>query len=164
MQKQKTTFMKKNMLIALFLLFSGTMAHAQKAGQTVFGEAGGPGLISFNYDTRFSARNDGWGMRVGLGGFYIDGDGFMLVPVTINQLLGSDGTNFFELGAGATFVPFSSERGIAPFGTTTGHLNFGYRYQPRKQGFVFRAVINPVFGRDFFWPVYGGISIGYKLQ
>lgn len=154
---------KKLFGTVLFVLLLSTV-HAQKAGQALYVEAGGPGLISFNYDTRFSPRNDGWGMRVGLGGFYVGGDGFMLVPVTFTQLLGNDGSNFFEYGAGATFVPFSSDRGNTPFGTTTGHLNFGYRYQPVKSGFVFRASINPVFGRDFFWPFYGGISIGYKLN
>jgi hypothetical protein len=28
----------------------------------------------------------------------------------------------------------------------------------------FRVAINPVFGKGFFWPYYGGVSFGYKFK
>jgi hypothetical protein len=58
---------------------------------------------------------------------------------------------------------FDNYNGGDAFSTTFGHLNFGYRLQPKEGGFFFRAAINPVFGKDFFFPYYGGIGFGYKF-
>jgi hypothetical protein len=158
---QKENLMKKILLIALsFGLVYCTNAQSAKA---VFVEAGGPGLASFNFDTRFTGKESGIGGRIGLGGFTIDGEGAVFLPVTLNYIMSKDSTNYFELGAGATFIPSTSAMEEGPFKNTSGHLNFGYRYQPSKGGFFFRATINPVFGKNFFWPYYGGISIGYKF-
>ncbi|HMP85798.1 MAG TPA: hypothetical protein PKE63_00885 [Lacibacter sp.] len=149
--------------MGLILLFIGSSSFAQKAATSAFVEAGGPGLASFNFDTRFAARQDGWGLRLGLGGFVVDNEGAMFVPVTLNHLLGKDGRNYFEVGGGVTIVPFSSATGNSPLAKTSGHLIFGYRYQPSNAGVLFRATINPVFGNGFFWPFYGGVSVGYKF-
>ncbi len=153
--------MKKILSLCFFLgLLEFSFAQSAKA---VFVEAGGPGLASFNFDTRFSGKEAGIGGRIGMGGFNIDGEGAIFIPLTLNYIIGKDSTNYFELGAGATFVPSSSATEDGPFKNTSGHLNFGYRYQPAKGGFFFRATINPVFGKNFFWPYYGGVSIGYKF-
>ncbi len=154
--------MKKILIVAFafLLIHFGLVAQSAKA---VFVEAGGPGLASFNFDTRFTGKEDGIGARIGVGGFYIDGEGAVFAPLTINYIIGKDKANYFEVGAGTTLVPSSSAVDDGPFKNTSGHLNFGYRYQPQKGGIFFRATINPIFGKNFFWPYYGGISLGYKF-
>ena len=155
--------MKKVFLCALLALFINT-AFSQSAKDIYF-EIGGPGLASFNYDTRFSGKEDGIGGRIGFGGFSIDGTGAVFIPVGLNYLIGKDGRNYFELGGGVTpVVAFDSYGDGGAFSTTFGHLNFGYRLQPKEGGFFFRAAINPVFGKGFFWPYYAGIGFGYKFR
>ena len=144
---------------------SAIVCHGQSA-KSVFFELGGPGLASFNFDTRFSKREDGFGGRIGFGGFSIksDGDnaGVIFIPIGLNYLLGRDNRNYFELGAGVTPV-FASDGGDGNFSSTFGHLNFGYRLQPQDGGFTFRAFITPVFASFGFIPYYGGVSFGYKF-
>ena len=152
----------KKFLIIPFTLLMMKAGNAQSA-KAFFVEAGGPGLASFNFDTRFSGKEGGLGGRIGVGGFNIDGEGAVFVPLTINYIVSKDNANYFEIGAGATLVPSSSAVEPGPFKNTSGHLNFGYRYQPVKGGLFFRATINPIFGQSFFWPYYGGLSIGYKF-
>ena len=127
-------------------------------------ELGGPGLASFNIDTRFTGRSDGIGGRIGVGGFSINDEGAIFVPVGINYLIGKETKHFFEVGAGFTYVNYSSDitdDGI--FETSFGHLSFGYRMQPRKNGFLFRAAIVPIFNKHGFLPYYAGVSFGYKF-
>jgi hypothetical protein len=155
--------MKKIAIIALVLISSVTMANSQ-AAKSVFFELGGPGLASINFDTRFSSREDGFGGKVGIGGFSIDGEGAVFIPVAVNYLFGKDGKNYFEVGGGVTPVIVSSDEQDADnFTSTFGHLNFGYRLQPQKGGFTFRAFISPVFGSWGFFPYWGGVSFGYKF-
>lgn len=157
--------MKKFAIIALVFISSITMANAQ-AAKSVYFELGGPGLASFNFDTRFSAKEGGLGGRIGVGGFKIGGSGALFVPVGLNYLFGKDGKNYFELGAGVTPVFASTEDTDDEdlnFSSTYGHLNFGYRLQPKDGGFTFRAFISPIFGSWGFFPYYGGVSFGYKF-
>jgi len=163
--------MKKIIIIVLVSLFFKDPLNAQGA-KSVYFELGGPGLASFNFDMRFGDKEDGLGGRVGIGGFSISSnDGFggrdrvgvVFIPVGINYLLGKDGKNYFELGAGVTPVIASSSFNDDNFSTTFGHIIFGYRLQPRDGGFTFRAFISPVFGSFGFIPYYGGVSFGYKF-
>lgn len=151
--------MKKIFLLLFVALCVGKIGSAQ--AKTVFFELGGPGLASVNFDSRFSKSESGLGGRVGLGGFSIDGDGVVFVPVGLNYILGKDNKNYFEMGAGVT--PVIGTGGAGDFSETFGHLLFGYRMQPANGGFTFRAFINPVFGSGFFMPYYGGVSFGYKF-
>ena len=161
--------MKK--IIFLLLLFF-TFYHsslAQHAAKAIYFELGGPGLAAINYDTRFSKKEDGLGGRIGFGGFSVDNTGAIFVPAGLNYLIGKDGKHYFELGAGVTFVNtfdnnddfFDDNDGT--FQNTFGHLNFGYRLQPKEGGFFFRAAINPVFGKGFFIPYLPGVAFGYKF-
>lgn len=163
----------KKLLLASGILFFAFITNAQTVktdvitppAKDVFFELGGPGFASFNYDMRFKGES-GLGFRAGFGGFNVDGDGVIFVPLGLNYLLGKDEKNYFELGAGPTILAGSDD---VTFGdddkksTVLGHLNFGYRYQPKKGGFTFRAAINPLFGNGFFLPYYGGVSFGYKF-
>ena len=128
--------MKKLFMIFVLALASYQMASAQSA-QSVYFELGGPGLASFNYDTRFTGREDGIGGRIGVGGFTVDGEGVVFIPVGINYLLGKDSRHYFEIGGGATPV-FGNSDDDGTFSELFGHLVFGYRLQPLEGGFTFR--------------------------
>jgi hypothetical protein len=158
--------MKKNSVLALALVVLSTGTWAQTGAKSVYAELGGPGIVSLNYDMRFTKKQGGLGMRVGGGGFYVDGDGLFLLPVGINYLFGNEGNkHFFELGATLTplIVSESFGGGDGLFSSTFGTLTLGYRMQPAKSGFTFRASLNPVIDRNTFWPLYGGVSFGYKF-
>lgn len=152
-------------LLVVFFIAMPAMVNAQGAAKSVYFELGGPGLASFNFDTRFGPREDGLGGRIGIGGFSIEGTGAVFIPVGLNYLLGKDKKNYFEIGAGVTPVivsgDFTDDDGN--FTSTFGHLNFGYRLQPQNGGFTFRAFMCPIFGGFGFVPYYGGLSFGYKF-
>jgi hypothetical protein len=156
--------MRKTLIIVFAgILFTGA-AQAQ-AAKSIYFEIGGPGLASFNFDTRFGNREDGFGGRIGVGGFSVEGSGVVFFPVGLNYILGKDQRNYFEIGGGVTPLvasgDFSDDDGT--FTTTFGHALFGYRMQPRDGGFTFRAFISPIFGSFGFIPYYGGVSFGYKF-
>ena len=154
--------------LSIILLSSSTIAQAPQ----LYAELGGPGIASLNFDSRFSKKESGIGGRVGFGGFAFDGASILFVPLGINYLIGKEGTkNFFELGAGATIVSASDNSGTGTdtenrFNSTFGHLTLGYRYQPVGNGVTFRVAINPLIGFESgtFWPLYGGVSVGYKFK
>ncbi len=153
--------MKKWIVLTIMAVCLSNLARSQAA---MFFELGGPGLASFNVDTRFTGRNDGIGGRIGVGGFSINDEGAIFVPVGLNYLIGKETKHFFEVGAGFTYVNYTSDindDGI--FETSFGHLSFGYRLQPRQNGFLFRAAIVPVFNSHGFLPYYAGVAFGYKF-
>ena len=160
-------------LFTFFLLaFLQPAGAGAQAAKSVYFELGGPGLASFNFDSRFGNKEDGFGGRVGIGGFALSSDngnggtdkvGVVFIPIGINYLLGKDGKNYFELGGGVTPVIASSSFDSENFSTTFGSIWFGYRLQPKDGGFTFRAFINPIFGGFGFIPYYGGVSFGYKF-
>jgi hypothetical protein len=155
----------RKQFIVFISAFVIAVASQGQAAKSIFFELGGPGIASFNFDTRFSNREDGIGGRIGVGGFSIDGEGVVFIPLGLNYVLGKDNKNYFEIGGGITPLiasnDFSDDDGN--FTTTFGHLLFGYRMQPANGGFTFRAFICPVFGSGFFVPYYGGVSFGYKF-
>ena len=144
----------KKVLFLFFVSLVLSKIGAAQAKSVIF-ELGGPGLASINFDSRFSKKEDGIGGRIGLGGFSVDGEGIVFVPVGLNYILGKDNKNYFEMGAGVT--PVIGTGNDNNFSETFGHLLFGYRMQPANGGFTFRAFINPVFGSGFFMPYYGGV-------
>jgi len=151
--------MKKFLLFA----FAATVFAQFSKAQSIYVELGGPGLASFNFDSRFSKTNGGFGGRAGIGGFSVDGSGVVFIPIGVNYLLGKDNRNYFEIGAGVTPVLGTGDLAGDNFTNTYGHLLFGYRMQPENGGFTFRAFVCPVFGSGFFIPYYGGVSFGYKF-
>ncbi len=154
--------MKK--LFFLFALATSVSQAGFTQAKSVYFELGGPGLASVNFDTRFSKTEGGFGGRLGVGGFSIADETAVFIPLGVNYLLGKDNKNYFEVGAGVTPVLTSiDDDNGSNFSTTFGHVLFGYRMQPANGGFTFRAFINPVFGKGFFVPYYGGLSFGYKF-
>ena len=158
--------MKNSCSAILFLLF----CHITTAqSPSVYFEAGGPGVISVNYDTRFQKTEGGFGGRIGVGGFSLsDGGsktGILLLPIGVNYLFGKDERNYFEIGGGVTpvFLTNKDWNGSGNFSGTVGHLHIGYRLQPKNSGFLFRAGLVPIFGKNGFVPYYAGLSFGYKF-
>src|ERR1035438_2645049 len=100
--------MKKmiSLLLVSFAILSA--AHAQDAAKAVYLEAGGPGLLSVNYDMRFTQTQNGAGFRVGIGAFSINSVSVLTIPLGVNYLIGHQ-TNFFEVGAGYTYMSISAK-------------------------------------------------------
>ncbi|CAN5804000.1 hypothetical protein BH10BAC2_BH10BAC2_41330 [soil metagenome] len=162
-------------ILSFLLLFSlvSLSAYAQdikdndsaKAAKSVFLEIGANGVtFSANFDTRFSKKQGGLGMRLGLGFFGGSGAGVLTVPVGLNYLAGK-APNFFEAGMGYTYAKLTSSD---EFFSGDGGLLFpsvGYRYQAIGKGIVARIVISPAInlGVDGGWLFFGGVSIGYKF-
>ncbi len=159
--------MKKIFIAISLLLLSTTFLKAQTAAKSVYVELAGPGIASINYDTRFSKTEGGLGGRIGAGYFASSGASLLTVPVGLNYLIGKDRKNYFEAGAGFTYLhAHGDDISIGDANSTSGsfgHLSFGYRLQPANGGFTFRAAIVPIFGKGFFIPYYFGISFGYKF-
>lgn len=154
--------MKKTVLSLFFVLSGYGIAYSQ-ASKAVFVELGGPGIItSANYDFRFSSKNDGWGGRIGIGGFSIYGVGLLTVPLGVNYLISNDGKNYFEMGAGYTHLS-GGVTGRTLFDSSLGTLSIGYRRMPEKSGVMFKAEITPLFRSNFLFPYFGGFGIGYKF-
>lgn len=167
--ENKKKFMRKFFLI-VFGCICLTAGKAQRAAKAVYAELGGPGLASANFDMRFAKKEDGFGWRVGIGGFSLgDGSGgnagILMVPVGLNYIIGKDQKNYFEVGAGFTYLNLTSNDNYSSdnFNTSFGNLTIGYRLAPVKGGFFFKAQITPVFGSGWFFPYYGGIGFGYKF-
>ena len=162
--------MKKISFIIMITLLLNAVSFGQNPAKIIYAELGGPGIASINYDMRIMKKQDGLGFRVGVGGFsYSDnfsGDHISLltVPVGLNYLLGKDGKNFFELGAGFTYLHTNDPTGSGnAFNGSFGILTLGYRLAPARGGFVFKAAITPIFGNGFFIPYYAGVGFGYKF-
>lgn len=165
---------RKTIAFSLIILTTGFTLYSQgnerpmktteNASQIYF-ELGGAGIIySFNYDGRFGKHENGIGMRVGIGGAAVSGDGYFAAPVQINYLIGTKG-KYFEVGGGVTYAP-----GLDLFDSgseTYGTLTFGFRKQPLgKKGFAFRVAFAPIigFGEDgpSFLP-FAGVSWGFRF-
>lgn len=150
----------------LFFLFSVlfVLRTSAQSAKSVYAELGGPGIASFNFDARFNKKEDGLGGRIGIGGFSVDHSGIVVFPIGLNYLMSKDQKNYFELGAGYTpIIGTGNLNGDGTFSSSFGSLWFGYRLQPLKGGFSFRAGMCPVFGNGFFVPYYFGLSFGYKF-
>ncbi|SFT53756.1 hypothetical protein SAMN04489724_1210 [Algoriphagus locisalis] len=187
----------KRLIFGLLFMVSIQFVQAQEteaklATQSIYMELGGPGLpYSFNYDFRFDkTRMDSWGMRVGFGGYAVDGDSFFSLPVMVNKLYGK-GNHFFEMGFGATFLAFKTSyynyqscyydgngnyvcNTYSDSGTSfildidsspsiMGVMNFGYRRMPTDGGFMWKVNLNPIFNNNGFWPLFAGIGLGYAF-
>jgi len=163
----------KKIIVLLLLCASfnfGNVTYAQTAAKAAYAEIGGPGLASVNFDTRFTKQEDGLGGRIGIGGFSIsdggaDHVGIVTIPIGLNYLIGKDRKNYFEIGAGFTYVSGKGTAGSGSenFNSSFGNLTLGYRLAPERGGFFFKAEITPVFGKGFFIPYFAGIGFGYKF-
>jgi hypothetical protein len=135
----------------------------QPSARSMYGEIGGPGILSLNYDQRFKGQK-GLGFRVGAGGIGFLTSGVFAIPVGLNYLSGSKG-HYLELGAGASAITVTDGEDFFENSSSGffGYLNFGYRYQPEKNGFTGRVFVSPLITGAGVFPFYGGISFGFKF-
>lgn len=140
---------------------SGILSTFDGSKHSIFLEILGNGLIfSANYDVRIL---DVFGARAGIG--YIasaDGDTRIFsMPFTGNFLMGKNG-NYIEIGGGITFitgrVDFLSN---TEFFSKVGTLTFMYRRQPVNGGFMWKIGFSPLFIKDNFTILWGGVSLGH---
>jgi hypothetical protein len=136
---------------------------APSAAKAVYVEVGGPGLLSINYDMRLAKKKDGLGFRAGVGGWATKNSTLIFVPLGINYITSKNNRDFFEAGAGGTFVSNNQETDLGPFRGSFGFVTLGYRKQPEEGGYFFRAALTPVFGNGYFWPYYAGVGFGYAF-
>ncbi|WP_158861578.1 hypothetical protein [Lunatibacter salilacus] len=155
----------------LLLVAAAPKAFAQQneLPQSIFVEGLGSGIFySFNYDTRFRPKSNGWGVRVGMGYTSVEGDRIYTVPLVINYLLGRK-KNFLEVGAGVTFNGLNDRTNtnissglVNVENGAIGTLAIGYR-RVSSSGFTFRAGLTPLIGglvEEYFWPQ---LSFGYSF-
>lgn len=138
--------------------------------KNIFLELGGNGgLLSLNYDMRFSKTGKGLGFRAGVGFIpsmdflFVETPSIVTFPIGLNYLAGK-GPHYFEGGLGFTFATAETDY----FGddeNLTGYAfvpNIAYRYQPLSRRFTGRISASPFFsgGGSQFW---AGISAGIRL-
>lgn len=166
-----------NRRIQLFMLswVCCLYAQGQKAtaasdtrAQVVLGELGANGILfSANYDFRFAPRNNGLGMRIGIGFLGGSGGGVLTLPVGFNHLSGK-GPHHFESGLGFTFITgtgdASGDEGIGDGSVLVPSI--GYRYQSVGKGFVGRVVLSPLIlvGGGGGWFMFGGVGAGFRFK
>lgn len=145
-------------------------ATAQKTA--FYGEVGGQGIFfSMNCDRRITYTTSGFGIKAGVGYDVSIDPTYWSIPVGVYYMLGDEG-NFFEMGAGATYVSITN----VPAGTRVdfankdwygdqqflfGALTIGYRHQPRVGHLNFRTGLTPMFGRTVMLIPY--LSVGYNF-
>ena len=167
----------KNLIFTSFLIFFLIGIYESKAQtefkrNSVFAELGGSaGLISLNFDKRFSKSPEGFGVRIGAGYMAWQDTEIFNFPILVNYLAGNNG-KYLEMGFGPT-IGYAQERsepndqglsfepGINFYGT----INLGYRYQPVEGGFNFRAGLSPIlnFSPIDIFPIWPYLSFGYSF-
>ncbi|MFA6944583.1 MAG: hypothetical protein WC220_01665 [Pedobacter sp.] len=139
--------------------------------KAVFAEAVGNSLVSLNYDMRLKRfKNDGLGIRAGVGlgqlfdSKFAEFNRYVSIPLTINYILGKQ-RHGLETGLGITPQIALVDIGDSPQIRPLGFLNVGYRYQPLKDGLLFRATWTPYISsfksHQYVW---FGASIGYSFR
>jgi len=171
--------MKTFVLCSVFIIATSLSVSAQRR-KTIFVEGLGNGiLISGNFDIRLkSDRNDGFGLRAGIGGGSMSGTdfngnyanvGLLTFPLSVNYIVGNRRSGF-ESGLGITPLYVSATTSTSGeffqgsgFGAT-GFLNIGYRFQPIKKGVMFRVNWAPAFGAQGFQSDWFGVSLGFSFK
>jgi len=183
--------MKKTILIIATLLFALNLSIAQNSNpefntrhKNIYVEFLGSSLIAgINFDMRLNkGRRDGIGFRAGIGGLSVsaktsggkNADATVLVfPMEINHLIGKNRSSFITgIGILPMYANISADINISGnkfndikgigFGGT--YLAIGYRFQPRKNGFMFQINWNPVLSAGKLSPSWFGISLGYGFK
>ena len=169
LNQYKAIIMKMLYLLIFFILLS-SIVNAQPdtkttGNKTIYGEIGGPGLLfSANFDTRFTRKPTGLGLRVGLG--YAPGipGSVISVPMGLNFLAGKN-KHFFEAEGGVSFYHLFESQGdwysTDPSSVWGKYLYVGYRYKS-QDGFTARMGFCPLFVEGGIEP-WMGISIGHSF-
>ena len=139
----------------------------------IFVELLGAGVIgSVNADIRLKKnQQDGFGVRAGFGlGESFSSDlssnsgRYYSIPLGINYLIGKR-RNSLELGSIITPQFTFNKVFNGPQVVAVGVFNFGYRFQPLKEGLLFRAGWQPFYStNNGLFPKFIGASLGYGFK
>jgi len=145
-------------------------ADARTAQNALYVELAGAAFVySINYDRRFEDMS----LRVGFMYFQLrssspssdvassETTSWVAIPLSLTYVGIGSSEHSLEVGGGITVHNFGSSH--APFGSSRSdaavlpHAILGYRYQPLRAGFFFRAGLSQLFAPDIFlpWPHVG---------
>ena len=143
-------------------------------------EALGPGsLFSVNLDCRFAQKQNGLGLRMGLGGSPLgtlgkscNSGAQISLPIGLNYLIGKH-DHYLELGVGIVTTIIGGTKMLcigleqdffSDETQTYEYILAGYRYQPvDKSKVTYRCFASPLFQSRFPLKLWGGLSIGVTL-
>lgn len=165
--------MKKNFIFSIIAILFSTYAYTQEASKadtvpninanikhnSIYLELGGnSGFYSINYDYTFSL-SESTKLAAGAGLGYYKTHSYAEGPVPTIK-------NLFFITPEANFMfgkkSHHFETGVSLLLFQIPTLRVGYRYQPAKGGFLFRAGFTPfITGLDF--TPWGGLSFGYTF-
>lgn len=142
----------------------GPRQRAERSSDAAYVEAGGPGLLSLNYEHAF---NDSW-LRVYAG----PGLGPELGPAAGSGVGWLAGAGSHHLDVGVVVGVVNANLGCSTAyrdNNCTPRLypiwspSIGWRFQPSRGGPVLRAVFSPVFFYFLFPLPFGGVSAGWAF-
>ncbi len=174
------------LLVITFIAFS-TFGQSAKKEIPVFstyhkniyvellGSSIGAGL---HFDMRLNkGRMDGIGFRAGIGGINIAASdennvakvGLITFPIEFNHLIGKRRSSFIT---GVGLLPAYASASIQGdrnakgkgFGLAGGFLDIGYRFQPKKTGFMFQINWNPLINSSGLSAGWFGIGLGMGFK
>ncbi len=167
--------MKKVIMLCLTIVAlnsSSAWADDEWAHNCMYVETFGQGILySLNYEYMFLPNMSG---RIGFTAWQstyflfsnISTTQFIGGPIMANYFIGND-EHHLELGLGVLTGNVKTDRDETIFGkdvngnewVTVGTFTTGYRYQPKKGGFLFKIALTPLFNtHSFEWNT--GMSIG----
>jgi len=175
--------MRRKFLFSLAALLAGVspclaqVSAAPASRNAVFLELlGNGGVYSINYERMV---NDRLGIHLGYGVWssplFFQGtppNRYQSVPVSVSYLFGS-GERKLEIGGGVTFGRGMFDRGSGgrDFSFRSLTAVVGYRSQPRRRGYLFRAGLTPFYSFEDGEEAYpdpgftfsAGVSFGYRF-
>jgi hypothetical protein len=197
MKRKPVSYRLFSFSVVLLIIFS-IPAHSQERKDThsnknLYIELGGSGIavLTANYDFRFlKGRNDGLGMRVGIGGESsksepLFGEGeiknkLFTVPLEVNYILGKKRFSL-EIGHSLTYISQTKNSSIQLFNPDFANTNesgkfivsyvpLGFRLKPKKNGFMLKFNLGPLinysapnvfsYEKIQFW---AGLAAGYSF-
>lgn len=169
------------LFLLIFVLAKGfSQSHVSSRATQLQLEFGGPGIFSsLNVDSRILKKENGIGLRLGIGitplvflKEHCNVGSLNSFPFEINYLFGKN-KDLIELGAGGVGLFMSGtkvyclnmEKHFFSEETTNyWFASLGYRYQPlHRKGLTYRAFVSPLFQKEFPVKLWGGFSLGYKF-
>ena len=160
--------------VILSILINNTIVYSQtnenKIAKNIINyELGGTGvgIVSLNYERNLLINESiifapsvgaSLSKYIHVGGTYNFYEYQIFIPIQVNMIFGKY-KHHFETGFG---MPFAIDKDKFKLIGGTYVLRFGYRYQKKSSGLIFRASINPLL-MVFMPTIYAGISVGYAF-
>ena len=196
--KPKPSSYGQALLLILLIMIIEYPAYSQESkdlypSNSFFVEFGGSGVavLSANYDVRFGkGRNDGLGMRIGIGRESSKSDPFLgfgeikiklfTVPLEVNYVFGKKRFSF-EIGYSLTYINMTESSSFSLFNPQytytnesesffVSYLPVGFRLKPKTNGFMLKFNLGPLINYsapNIFYEekiqVWLGLAMGYSF-